>query len=99
MDDFLKSWLLSITFAKLTKPEGDDIDPEHEIVISFSSSTPENYFETPCKHANAKWVDLSKLQDSFIKINYEFQEDLLEAMVTPDEVLVWYEDWKKGKTD
>ena len=89
MDAFLNSWLLKLTFSILTSGDSkESAEPSKPLIISFSSTTPENYFETPISIGEGKWVDLSKLliDDAFIKLTYDTEDDLLEAMVTQDEI-------------
>ena len=76
----LNSWLLKLTFSNLTKSETKE-PFDASLALSFSSPSPENYFETPISKGEAKWVDLSKLliDDAFIKITHDTEDDLLEA--------------------
>jgi len=68
----------------------------------YSSTQNETYYEVELGEHEKKLVDLSKLKENddedqlpFIRINYEQSVDeQLEAIVTNDEVLQWFDDFK-----
>lgn len=91
--------------------DGDKDDDTVKAVAALTfgfiySSTPnETFYEISLAEHEKKLVDLTKLKENddedqlpFIRINYEQSADeQLEAIVTNDEVMQWFEDFKNGK--
>lgn len=85
----------------------DVVKSKSKVKMGFvyeSLSPHETYYQVEMSEDEKRLVDLTKMAElddgdqPFIRINYEMSaEENLEAIVTNDEVVAWFEDFKAGK--